>query len=38
MQGAKVVIGDIQASTGDKVAKEIGENAIFVAMDVRIYY
>ena len=35
MQGAKVIIGDVQVSNGEKVAQEIGENAIFVAMDVR---
>ena len=38
MQGAKVIIGDLQVSNGDKVAQEIGENAVFVAMDVRILY
>ena len=38
MQGAKVIIGDLQTSNGDKIAQEIGENAVFVAMDVRILY
>ena len=29
-----MIVGDLQVSDGEKVAKEIGENAIFVPMDV----
>ena len=37
MQGARVIVGDLQVSDGEKVAKEIGENAVFVPMDVSLY-
>ena len=30
-----MLIGDLQVSDGEKVAKEIGDNATFVPMDVR---
>jgi 3-hydroxyacyl-CoA dehydrogenase / 3-hydroxy-2-methylbutyryl-CoA dehydrogenase len=32
--GSKVILGDLQTSQGDKVAKEIGENVVFVPLDV----
>lgn len=32
--GSKVVIGDLPGSAGDKVAKELGDNAVFVPVDV----
>jgi len=32
--GSKVVLGDLQTSQGDKVAKEIGDNVVFVPLDV----
>ena len=34
LQGAKVVVADLQVSNGESVAKEIGENASFVPTDV----
>ena len=34
LQGARVIIGDLQVSDGEKVAREIGDNATFVPMDV----
>lgn len=33
-QGARVIIGDLQVSDGEKVAREVGDNATFVPMDV----
>jgi len=33
-EGAKVVLGDIQADAGNKIAEELGENAIFVMCNV----
>ncbi len=33
-QGARVIVGDLQVSNGDGVAKEAGENATFVPTDV----
>lgn len=32
--GSKVVIGDLATSNGDKIAKETGDNVIFVPLDV----
>lgn len=32
--GAKVIIADINEDLGEKIAKELGENAIFVKLDV----
>lgn len=32
--GSKVVIGDLQGSPGDKLAKELGNNVVYVPMDV----
>lgn len=37
-QGAKAVICDLPSSQGAEVAKELGENAIFCSVDVRIEY
>lgn len=34
-QGAKVVVADLPTSPGSDIAKEIGDNATFVATDVR---
>ena len=34
LQGARVIIGDLQVSDGEKVAREIGDSATFVPMDV----
>lgn len=34
-EGAKVVLTDVDADNGERVAKEIGSNAIFVKHDVR---
>ena len=34
LQGARVIVGDLQVSDGEKVAREIGDNATFVPMDV----
>lgn len=34
-EGAKVVIGDVLVEKGEAVAREIGENAVFVKLDVR---
>ena len=34
VQGARVIVGDLQVSDGEKVAREIGDNATFVPMDV----
>lgn len=33
-EGAKVVIADLESSDGEKVADDLGDNAIFVAFDV----
>ena len=33
-EGAKVIIGDINAEVGEKLAAELGENATFVKLDV----
>ncbi|MDF7663268.1 glucose 1-dehydrogenase [Bifidobacterium sp. ESL0763] len=33
-EGAKVALGDINAEAGEKVAKGIGDNAMFVTLDV----
>ncbi|WEV72316.1 glucose 1-dehydrogenase [Bifidobacterium sp. ESL0790] len=33
-EGAKVALGDINAESGEKVAAEIGDNAMFVTLDV----
>jgi 3-hydroxyacyl-CoA dehydrogenase/3-hydroxy-2-methylbutyryl-CoA dehydrogenase len=32
--GSKVVIGDLKGSDGDKVAKELGNNVVYVPLDV----
>lgn len=32
--GSKVILGDLQTSQGDKVAKEMGDNVVFVPLDV----
>lgn len=32
-----MIIGDLQVSNGDSVAKEVGENATFVPTDVSIH-
>lgn len=32
--GSKVILGDLQTSQGDKVAKEIGDNVVYVPLDV----
>ena len=36
VQGARVIVGDLQVSDGEKVAREIGDNATFVPMDVSV--
>jgi hypothetical protein len=36
--GGKVVLCDLQSSSGHTVAKELGENVIFVPTDVRYIY
>ncbi|TVP93464.1 SDR family NAD(P)-dependent oxidoreductase, partial [Alkalibacterium sp.] len=33
-EGAKVVIADLESSNGEKVAEDLGDNALFVAFDV----
>ncbi|PRY83621.1 glucose 1-dehydrogenase [Alkalibacterium olivapovliticus] len=33
-EGAKVVVADLESSNGQKVADDLGENALFVAFDV----
>ena len=35
IEGAKVVLTDVDAENGERVAKEIGPNAIFIKHDVR---
>jgi 3(or 17)beta-hydroxysteroid dehydrogenase len=34
-EGAKVILGDMQADKGQALAKELGSNALFVSLDVR---
>lgn len=36
-QGGKVVIGDLPTSKGNDLAQELGDSAVFVPMNVRIY-
>ena len=33
-QGGKVIIGDLPSSKGNDVAKELGDSAVFVPLDV----
>lgn len=37
-EGAKVVLADLPTSTGQKVADDLGANAIFAPMDVSFLY
>src|SRR2546421_11328134 len=34
-EGAKVVFGDVLDDAGEQVAKELGDNAVYVHLDVR---
>lgn len=36
-QGGKVIIGDLPSSKGNDLAKELGDSAVFVPLDVGLF-